>query len=188
MLATPHEQVAIKSLYELEQHSKIFDLMGFEPSLYNKINIHLRATYGDKQSAMDRFVDRWHQLSANCRARLTVENDDTRSAYSVDDLLYVHAKTGISIVFDRHHQRFCKGAMSDQEAFEAAIATWPAGIKPIVHWSESQDGRKPLAHSDYVDGPITFWGKDDAVDCYIEAKAHEKALLRYRHADRCANT
>ena len=32
----------------------------------------------------------------------------------------------------------------------AAIATWPPGIRPVVHWSESQEGRKPHAHSDYV--------------------------------------
>lgn len=180
VLATPHAEVARKSLHELEQHSKVFDWMGFEPSLYNKVNIHIRATYGDKVAAMDRFIERWHMLSDACKARLTVEVDDTPNAYSVDDLLYVHERIGISIVFDFHHARFCRGSMTAQEAFEAAIATWPPGIKPIVHWSESQVGRKPLAHSDYVDGPITFWGKDHLVDCYIEAKAKDKALLRYR--------
>ena len=33
----------------------------------------------------------------------------------------------------------------------AAIATWPPGVRPVVHWSESQEGRKAHAHSDYVD-------------------------------------
>jgi UV DNA damage endonuclease len=53
-------------------------------------------------------------------------------------------------------------------------------VRPIVHWSESQAGRKPLAHSDYVEGPITFWGRETEVDCYIEAKAKDRALLHYR--------
>lgn len=180
VLATPREELARKSLHELEQHSKVFDLMGFEPSFYNKILLHVRATYGDKLAAMNRFIERWKQLSNNARARLCVEVDDTPNAYSVDDLLYIHNKIGIPIVFDAHHVKFCRGKMSAQEAFEVAIATWPQGIKPIVHWSESQEGRKPLAHSDYVNGPITFYGKDHLVDCYIEAKRQEKALLRYR--------
>lgn len=42
VLATPHEEVARKSLIELERHSQIFDLMGFEPSYYNKVNLHVR--------------------------------------------------------------------------------------------------------------------------------------------------
>jgi UV DNA damage repair endonuclease len=32
------------------------------------------------------------QLSEGCRARMTVENDDVASAYSVEDLLYLHEK------------------------------------------------------------------------------------------------
>ena len=31
-----------------------------------------------------------------------------------------------------------------------AISTWPAGVRPVVHWSESQEGRIAHAHSDYI--------------------------------------
>lgn len=51
--------------------------MGYEPSYYNKINVHVRGVYDSKIKAMDRFCDRFHQLSEGCRKRLTVENDDT---------------------------------------------------------------------------------------------------------------
>ena len=30
------------------------------------------------------------------------------------------------------------------------MATWPKGVRPVVHWSESQEGRIPHAHSDYI--------------------------------------
>lgn len=53
-------------------------------------------------------------------------------------------------VFDFHHQKFCPGSMTAKQAVHAAVATWPKGIRPVVHWSESQEGRKPHAHSDYV--------------------------------------
>ena len=53
-------------------------------------------------------------------------------------------------VFDFHHHKFCPGDMNEREAVHAALATWPPGVRPIVHWSESQEGRKAHAHSDYV--------------------------------------
>ena len=31
------------------------------------------------------------------------------------------------------------------------MATWPPGVRPVVHWSESQEGRKAHAHSDFID-------------------------------------
>ena len=180
VLGSPRDNVAEKSILELNRHSQVFDLMGFEPSYYNKINIHVKGVYDSKVKAMDRFVARFQRLSEGCKKRLTVENDDTPNAYSIDDLMYLHQKIGIPLVYDRHHQRFCKGDMTDGEAFHAAIQTWPNGIRPIVHWSESQVGRKPLAHSDYVHGPISFFGCEHLVDCHIEAKCKDLALLRYR--------
>ncbi len=44
----------------------------------------------------------------------------------------------------------CAGGLSEKEAFLAAVNTWPEGVRPVVHWSESQPGKKPHAHSDYV--------------------------------------
>ena len=53
-------------------------------------------------------------------------------------------------VFDFHHQKFCPGSFNEKEALYAAMATWPKGVRPVVHWSESQEGRIPHAHSDYI--------------------------------------
>ncbi len=53
-------------------------------------------------------------------------------------------------VFDFHHQKFCPGGLTEKQALLAALATWPPGVRPVVHWSESQEGRKPHAHSDYI--------------------------------------
>lgn len=45
--------------------------------------------------------------------------------HSVRDLLQVHELTGIPAVFDFHHHGFCTGGWSEEQAFRAAIATWP---------------------------------------------------------------
>lgn len=36
--------------------------------------------------------------------------------------------------------QFNTGGLSEREALEAAVATWPADVRPVVHWSESQVG------------------------------------------------
>lgn len=35
--------------------------------------------------------------------------------------------TGIPIVFDFHHWKFCTGQQTQEEAFRTALTTWPAG-------------------------------------------------------------
>ena len=181
VIASPRTDVVRGSAHALEIQALIFDLMGFARTPFNKINIHIGGTYGDKASTLARFETQFAALSDGVKRRLTLENDDVPGQYTVDDLAPVCRKLGIPLVFDLHHQRFNKGAMSDRDALETAVATWPDGIRPVVHWSESQTGRKPLAHSDFVEGPLNLYGFDvSRVDVMIEAKAKERALIRYR--------
>lgn len=179
-LASPRDEVVRKGVHELETHSESLDLMGFAPSHRNKINLHVGGVYGDKAAALERWGAAFDRLSDGCRARVTLENDDVPTQYSVDDLLPLARGRGIPVVYDLHHFRFCRGALDGRAALEAAMATWPAGVRPVVHWSESQAGRKPLAHSDFVYGPLDLYGHEADVDVMIEAKAKEQALLRYR--------
>ena len=44
----------------------------------------------------------WQRLSPAMKKRLTVENDDRASMFAVSDLLWLHEKVGIPIVFDFH--------------------------------------------------------------------------------------
>lgn len=74
----------------------------------------------------------------------------------------------------------CAGDWTEKEAFYAALETWPKGVRPVVHWSESQEGRRPFAHSDYIQGPMNLHGKEHDVDVMIEAKCKERTLLRFR--------
>ncbi|KAG7670542.1 hypothetical protein Ndes2526B_g00304 [Nannochloris sp. 'desiccata'] len=182
-LAAESDSLVEKSIAELEAHSLLFDLMGYtSASPENKINIHVGGVYGNKPTTLERWAGNYKKLSPNCRARVTIENDDVASAYSVDDLLILHrlCDSTLPIVFDFHHYKFCPGELTEEEAFRAAIATWPPGIRPVVHWSESQRGRKPHAHSDYVRGPIFLHGLEKEVDVMIESKCKERALLAYR--------
>jgi len=183
VLVSPNEKVIQNTLIDLTNHGKVFDLLGLDRTPYNKINIHCNGVYGDKQSAMDRFCKNFELLPESVQTRLTVENDDKASMYSVKDLMYIHERIGIPIVFDYHHHKFCTGDLNEQEALELAMSTWPEGITPVVHYSESKalhesnEKLKPQAHSDYINSlPDTYGNK---VDIMVESKAKELAILEY---------
>jgi UV DNA damage endonuclease len=183
VLTSPSEDVVKNAIADLEIHGLIFDLMGLSQTPYNKINIHCNGVYGDKISAMNRFCENFKRLSPSVQNRLTVENDDKSTMYSVKDLIYIHEKIGIPIVFDYHHHQFCTGDMSEEEALKLAASTWPKDIIPVVHYSESKalhenDSKiKPQAHSDYIHSLPNTYGLDLAV--MVEAKAKELAILPF---------
>lgn len=189
VLVSPHKHVVDNTITDLRIHGEVFDMLGLERSPYNKINIHCNGVYGDKQSAMDRFCKNFELLPESVRTRLTVENDDKASMYSVKDLMYIHERIGIPIVFDYHHHKFCTGDLSEKEALELALSTWPKDITPIVHYSESKmlhegnEKLKPQAHSDYINDLPDTYGND--VDIMVEAKAKELSILPFINSNKC---
>ena len=184
VLVSPNQHVVEKCVVDLSIHGELFDMIGLSRTPYNKINIHLGGAYGDKESAMDRFCKNFELLPESVSSRLTVENDDKESMYSVKDLYYgIYNRIGVPIVFDYHHHRFCDGGLSEQDALELAISTWPEGITPATHYSESRsiekedDKIRPQAHSDYVYDKIETYGND--IDIMVEAKKKELAVAKY---------
>ena len=181
VLTSPHEHVVENCINDLSTHGEVFDMMGLSRTPYNKINIHIGGVYGDKKSAMERFCKNFKRLPESVKSRLTVENDDKASMYSVQDLYDgVYKVIGIPIVFDYHHHRFNTGDLSEQEALELAISTWPDDITPVVHYSESRseeqldESIKPQAHSDLIKELPNTYGND--VDIMVEAKHKELAI------------
>lgn len=178
VLCSPNESVVIKTIKELDKHSQIMNMMGLSKTPYNKINIHVGGVYGDKQSALERWCYSFNFLSDDTKSRLTIENDDKTSAYTVSDLMYVHQQTGIPIVFDYHHHSCHPDGMSHKDALTLAVSTWPDGIVPAVHVSEPRDDSNPRAHHDYVKNEVNTYGFD--IDIMMEAKQKELAVLEYR--------
>lgn len=184
LLASGKEHVVENTIRDLEMHALMFDFMGLERTHYNKINIHVGATYGNKSLAAETWCKNFLRLSEGVRSRLTVENDDKASMFSVQDLYdHIHVKTNVPIVFDYHHHSFNTGDLSEERALKLAISTWKTA-KPVVHYSESralhENNQKinPRAHSDYINGPIELYSTD--VDVMVEAKAKELAVLKFR--------
>jgi UV DNA damage endonuclease len=183
ILGSQKDNVIERTIVDLRHHSEIFDLMGFEPSVYNKINIHVGAAYKDKYAVLTKWCESFQRLDERLKKRLTIENDDKTSLYTVADLYeHIHKVVGIPIVFDYHHHSCHPGDLNHSEALKLAISTWPEGIKPAVHFSSSRQIEDPKArvqaHADYVYGDIDTFGND--IDIMLEVKAKEQALLQYR--------
>jgi len=183
VLVSPKESVVLNTIKDLEVHGRIMDAMGLSQTPYNVINIHCNGVYGDKKSAMDRFITNFGRLSKSVKTRLTIENDDKASMYSVKDLMYIHKKTGIPIVFDYHHHKFNTGDLSEENALKLASQSWPDGVTQLTHYSESKSLHennsklKPQAHSDYINSLPNSYGVD--IDVEVEAKAKDLAILNF---------
>ena len=183
-LASPSLNVVERTIKGLDKHAEQFDMMGFEPSNYNKINIHIGGAYGDKEAALDRFCKNFKLLGESTRKRLVVENDDSPNEFSVKDLYEgVYKKIGIPVTFDYFHHKFNTGGLTEEEALKLASTTWPEGITQCCHYSESRRKEKldesirPQAHSDIIYDSINTYGLSP--DIVIEAKLKEQAIFNY---------
>jgi UV DNA damage endonuclease len=165
--------------------------------------IHAGGAYGNTQSGIDRWVQTWEQLPDRVRARLVLENDDLR--YSAADVLAIHERTGVRLIFDvQHHWCLNPQGLELLPTLERFLRTWPDGVRPKVHFSSprtemrevSRRSRKtgkketvllpPLwtGHADF-NHPfefIAFMRSAAALDfdVMLEAKAKDLALLRLR--------
>ena len=120
--------------------------MGLSRTPYNKLNIHCNGVYGDKESAMDRFCKNFEKLPESVQTRLTVENDDKASMYSVKELYNgIYKRIGVPIVFDYHHHRFCNGGLTEQEALDTVMITHEGCPAPATGTLQDYDTylRKP---------------------------------------------
>jgi UV DNA damage endonuclease len=176
-LASPDPKIKDKSILSLNMHSLISDLLGYGEEF--AINIHVGGVYEGKDATAERFCEAYTGLDEKVKARLTLENDDKESMWSMTDLYSkIWKRCGVKLVLDIHHHRFCKQE-SVQEAADMAFESWQGFCEiPKIHYSESKPNSRPQAHSDYIQEPIPDLRGD--YDVMIEAKAKDLALLNYR--------
>lgn len=189
VLGSPNEKVVKSTLNELSTHAQVFDLMGLEKSTHAKINIHVGGMYGDANATAQRWIKNFKLLPEAVQSRLTLENDDKASMWSVVKLYeQIYKKTKTPIVFDYHHHKFCDGGLKEQEALELALSTWSDSI-PVVHYSQSRSEEKsdkkikPQAHSDSYWETFDLYG--NKADVMLECKNKEKGLFKMRELFSC---
>jgi UV DNA damage endonuclease len=177
VLNSPRPEVVASSIKELEYQSEVAEWVGADV-----VNIHGGGVYGDKRKALDDFARNLGGLSDRARRRLTVENDD--KSYAPADLLPLCRAEGLPLVYDVHHHRCRRDALSEAEATAEAVATWDR--EPLFHISspaDGWDGPKPARHHDFIDVrdfPDCWRSLDLDLTVEVEAKAKELAVLKLR--------
>ena len=138
--------VVERAIKDLEYHVKVMKLLG--ATRKNKVVLHIGGIYGDKPSAIKRFVQVANNLDQSILEHLIIENDER--SYTIKDVLEISAQTGIPVVFDNLHHEI---NLPDEnrpmkEWIEAAGKTWqPEDGRQIIHYSQQAEGKRTGAHS-----------------------------------------
>jgi UV DNA damage endonuclease len=178
VLDSPDENVVAKAAADLEQDAALLDALGQGDDAV--VVVHVGGVYGDREAALARWAAAYERLSERARARVVVEHDER--SFSLVDVLWLHDRTGVRVVYDLHHDR-CNPS---DATLADAYATWPDGVRPKVHVSSPRLAlpRPRLdAHADFVapwDVQAVLDAAPGPVDVMLEAKAKDLALLAVR--------
>jgi UV DNA damage endonuclease len=197
-LATPDAAAAERSAAEVIARARLLDALGAGPDAV--LVLHLGGAHGDGAAARFRFAERYERLPECARRRVVIEPD--QNSFDLPDLLRLHQATGAPVVLDiLHHQINNRLRIPLGEALGLALATWPPGMRPKIHFStqrteahvlpdqrgQSRQVLPPQAgqHADFIN-PFEFGALLAAArplppfDIMLEAKAADLALLRLR--------
>ena len=183
VIASQNLEVVIKSIKELKQHGEIMDLMGLERSHRYPINIHINTTKPTKEESAKRFIDSFKLLPESVSKRLVVENDDKKSQFTPTDLYnMVHIESGIPITYDFLHHKCNPDELTEVEALDLCISTWPDDVVALTHFSDSRkifedSSAKEVAHSDWIWSKVETYGR--VFDIEFETKQKDLALIKY---------
>ena len=192
--------VQAAAVRDVKLQAAILDAMELGPEAV--CVLHVGGAVGGLDAAMDRFEAGLARVSDRARERLAIENDDR--TFGLGHVMALHRRTGLKVVWDiLHHHCHDPDGIPDRAALELALSTWPAGVRPKIHYSTPKTameerrvrvGRRVerswvlpqlRAHADTID-PIAFeqFVRETAAgldfDVMLEAKAKDLALLRLR--------
>src|SRR5215213_9796796 len=99
VLNSPDPVLVQKSIADLAAQTQMLDLMNLGAEAV--VVVHAGGSYGDTDTGCARWIETYKLLSPAIRRRLVLENDDLR--YSAADVLRIHERTGVPLIFDHQH-------------------------------------------------------------------------------------
>lgn len=141
LLNSPDPELTRKSIWDLASQAEMLDRMEQGPEAV--LVTHVGGVYDDRAASRARWIDGWNRCPKHVRARLVLENDDIR--FSAADVLWIHERTGVRCVFDYQHMWCLNPERLDmRETLERILATWPAGVRPKIHFSSPRTELREL--------------------------------------------
>ena len=191
-----------RSVADLQSQATMLDYMELPPEAI--MVIHVGGAYGDRKTGCDNWVKTWKTLSEPVQRRMVLENDDIR--FSAADVLSIHERTGVKCVFDyQHHWCMNPEKLEMVPTLEKFLKTWPAGVRPKMHFSCARTEMREMKRKSRVTGvnetvlmPPIWTGHADfnnpfetitflrsiqhlETDIMLESKAKDLSLLRLRN-------
>lgn len=193
-LASSDRTARARAIAEITAQAALLDGLGLGSEAV--LVLHLVAPR-DELGALDNFAQSYLQLPPEVRRRVVLEHDER--AWSLASLLPLHQVCGVPLVFDYlHHMLNNPEGLAPITALGLALATWPADVRPKIHFSSPRTEAhlgpqgsfsvlppRPGQHADFIN-PFEFAaliGQTRALpefDIMLEAKAGDLALLRLR--------
>ena len=132
LLNSPNPELTAKSIWDLSSQAEMLDRMGLDDEAV--MVTHVGGVYDDHEASRARWIEGWEKCPEHVRRRLVLENDDIR--FSCADVLWIHERTGVRLIFDYQHMWCLNPERLDmRETLEKFLASWPAGIRPKIHFS-----------------------------------------------------
>jgi len=183
VLNSEREGVRTIAARELDTLGALLDAMGCGAEAV--VVLHIGGSAGGREAALERFERGLELVGEAGRRRLVIENDDR--CFGLGDVLELHRRTQLRVVWDAHHHACLNPeAIPEAEALRAALATWPDGVVPKIHFSSPREPGS-RAHADMIDAEAFSAFLDGPAaglrfDTMLEAKAKDLALLALRAA------
>lgn len=149
VLNSTNPEVVERSIAELAYHAALLE--AFQLDATHKMVLHIGGIYGDKKSAMERFVEVVQTCSTPILRHLVIENDDRY--FTIEDVLAISEKTDIPVVYDQLHHELNPPAnyLPDRTWIRKCLQTWKKrdGVMKI-HYSQQAVGKRQGAHSSTI--------------------------------------
>ena len=132
LLNAPDPELTRRSIWDLSSQAEMLDRMGLDDEAV--MVTHVGGVYDDHSASRARWIEGWERCPEHVRRRLVLENDDIR--FSAADVLWIHERTGVRLIFDYQHFWCLNPERLDmRDTLERFIASWPAGVRPKIHFS-----------------------------------------------------
>lgn len=149
VINSPDPDVVRRAVLDLIYHADFLDCLGTGPS--SKIILHVGGIYGDKRSAMSRFIAAYRGLPEAVLARLVIENDD--KSYTIEDVLELSEVLAVPVVYDNLHNAVKPSdpLVTDAEWVRRCRATWrPQDGRQKIHYSQQNPLKQAGSHSETI--------------------------------------
>lgn len=169
------------TLKDLKYHNRLLSAMNLDNEAV--MVTHVGGVYGDKEKALERFVENFYKLPSSIQKRLVIENDDT--SYSIGDVLELCKKIKRPMVLDVHHHNCYNQGENLEDYLLEIFNTWNILKRPPkIHFSSPKSKKEPLSHADYINTEefINFLEITEGYtfDVMIEAKKQDGAVFRLK--------